>query len=265
MIVVSIDPIAFSLGTIQVRWFGILAVLAVLVTVGLTVRGARKAGVAQTAVLDAAALAIPVGVVCARALHVLGGWDYYVTQPGEIWQLNLGGLSLWGALIGGGIALAWALRSNGLVRAGVADLAAPAFGLGIAIGSIGSFIDGDGLGVPSSLPWAAQYTYEAAMVPDFGVPRHPVQLYLGLGALLLAALVLVMPRSAPAGWRAWLFLLGFGILRIAVSPLRLDPPFVLDLQVDQLLAILVAGWAALQMALAVLHVGARRPAVAGPG
>src|SRR5919204_3819280 len=142
--VIGVDPIIVSLGPLAIRWFGVLALLGLGGGLGLTLRAARAIGIPSERVLDAAAWSIPVGVLCARAIHVLGAWEYYFTQPAEIWQFTLGGLSLWGGLVGGSVAAAIVLRRDPLMRARIADAAAPGMALGIAIGQFGSFLNGDG-------------------------------------------------------------------------------------------------------------------------
>src|SRR4051812_48900433 len=105
---IPIDPILFSLGPLAVRWFGVLALLGLLVGVWRTLRAVERQGLSRAQALDALAWAVRAGVIVGRAVYLLGWWDYSFTHASEVWQLvGLDGLSLWGALIGGGaIALA---------------------------------------------------------------------------------------------------------------------------------------------------------------
>jgi phosphatidylglycerol:prolipoprotein diacylglycerol transferase len=256
--VIDVDPIVISLGPLAIRWFGVLALLGLGVGSGLTLGVARASGIPNERVLDAAAWSIPVGVLSARALHVLSAWEYYFTKPAEIWQVTLGGLSLWGGLVGGSIAAALALRRDPLVRARIADAAAPGLALGIAIGQVGSFLNGDGQGVPADLPWGTRYTHELSAVPDFGVLRHPTQVYDGIVALLLFALLVLLPRTALPGLRFWTFLALYGGARVALGAVRLEPAFLFGLQLDQLVALLAVIFAVMQA------LGARRVARAAP-
>jgi phosphatidylglycerol:prolipoprotein diacylglycerol transferase len=147
-------------------------------------------------------------------------------------RLSPDGLSLWGGLVGGGLVAVAALRHNPRRRRRVFDMAAPGVALGIAIGRFGQFLDGFGQGVPSSLPWATQYASRLMASPDFGVPRHPVQLYDGLIAL---ALFFILLRLA-THWRATTFLIAYATASLVLAPLRLAPAFLFGLRIEQMLA-----------------------------
>jgi phosphatidylglycerol:prolipoprotein diacylglycerol transferase len=236
-VVISINPIPLQLGPLSVGWFGLCSLLGVAVALLLLLRQARSQRLPQAVLLDAAAWAIPVGVVSARVVHVLGTWDRYFTDSAAIWQLPLSGLSLWGGLVGGGLAAASYLGARGLDRRRVADAAAPALALGIAVGRLGELLEGVGQGTATVLPWGTRYTNPLSGAPDFGTARHPAQLYDGLIALLLCGLLLLTAGwRLPRGLRFWSFLTVYGAARVALGGVRLDPPFLFGLQIDQLIA-----------------------------
>jgi prolipoprotein diacylglyceryltransferase len=165
-------------------------------------------------------------------IDVLSWWDYYLTRPADLWRLELNGLSLWGGLVGGGLVAAAVLRRDPTRRRRIFDVAAPAVLVAIAIAQFGAFLDGYGQGVPSDLPWATRYTSPLAATPDFGVTRHPVQLYDALVALALLGLM----QRLPSRWRMATLLTMFGAARVASSALRLEPAFLFGLQLEQILA-----------------------------
>ncbi|MGB2814559.1 MAG: prolipoprotein diacylglyceryl transferase family protein, partial [Dehalococcoidales bacterium] len=78
MITISIDPVAFTIGAIEIRWYGIFIALAILTVVLWTVWQVKKgAGVSYDTVFTAALVGIPSGIVLARLLHVVDNWEYY--------------------------------------------------------------------------------------------------------------------------------------------------------------------------------------------
>ena len=238
MIVIPLDPLLLSLGPLTLRWSNLLGLVAIGVAIWLTPREARTLGVGRRPILDALVWAIPVGVLTARIVHVLGWWDYYLTRPGDIWQLGPDGLSLWGGLVGGGlVALAVLGRRRRERRARALDAAAPGLALGIAIGRLGMFLDGAGQGRPADVAWATRYTSPLSATPDFGVPRHPAQVYDGLVGLALLGLIWALRGRLPDGWRTWLFVVGYAAARVAFGAVRLDPPFLFGLQIEQLIAL----------------------------
>ncbi|MBV9169422.1 MAG: prolipoprotein diacylglyceryl transferase [Chloroflexi bacterium] len=233
---ISIDPVVFAIGGVAVRWLGVFVLVGAIVGTGVAVRDCRRQGVPTKPLLHALAWALPVGVIFARVVNVLGWWDYYLTHSADIWRLNLqDGLSLWGGIVAGGLVTAARLRHTKSRRRRLMDAAVTGLLVAVAIGRVGEFLDGHGQGLPSDLPWATRYSSPLSAVPDFNVTRHPAQLY---DALVCAVLLIVMTsmRNMPAGARTAVFLIAYGAARIGLGMLRLDPAFLFGLQIDQLLA-----------------------------
>lgn len=233
----GLDPVLLALGPLVVRWGNLLALVGLALGLWLTLHEADRVGVSRRPILDALAWAIPVGVLTARVVHLLGWWDYYLTRPADVWQLSPDGLSLWGGLIGGGLVAAARLRASPRRRARIFDAAAPGIALGIAVGRLGMLLDGAGQGLPTDLPWATTYSSPLSATPDFGVPRHPAQLYDLLVALALLAALLLTRRRLADGRRLWLFVVVYAAARVALGAVRLDPPFLFGLQIEQWLAL----------------------------
>lgn len=237
-ILLTFDPVLVRVGPVSVRWFGVFLVLAILAGALLSLRRGRARGLPFESMLDVLAVCLPVGLVGSRLFHLMDAWDYYLMVPEKALALGDGGYSLWGGLAFGGMAAVMVARVRGLPVAILADAVAPGLLLGQAVGRIGSFMNGDHQGLPTSLPWGTMYASSAAAVPDFGVPRHPTQVYEGLYDVLLLGLLLLVERRAPAhGLLFCLYLALYALGRFLISYLRLDPPFLLGLQQAQLASI----------------------------
>lgn len=236
---IAFDPVVLNLGPLGVRWFGVLALAGLGLAIWRSLRALDHERLPTRTALDALAWGLPAALISARVVHVLGWWDYYLTHASELWQLNLDGLSLWGGVLGGGLIGFVRLGSSGdpQQRRRILDVVAPNIGVGIAVGRLGAFLDGHGQGVPSGLPWATQYASRLAATPDFGVPRHPAQLYDAVVALGLGVLVSALPRRWPAGSRAAMFLGLYSLARLMLGAVRLDPSFLFGLQIEQILAL----------------------------
>jgi phosphatidylglycerol---prolipoprotein diacylglyceryl transferase len=234
-VLIGIDPVVVTVGSLAVRWYGLLALVGLGVGVWLTLREATRQHLGHDAVLVALSWAIPVGVLSARLVYVVGWWDSYLTRPADVWRLSLSELSLWGGLAGGLVAAVVALRHDPGLRRRVLDAAAPAAALAIAIGGLGAFVDGHGQGIPTAVPWATMYSSPLASTPDFGVPRHPVQVYEALIALGLFAVV----SRLPVAMRAVALLTLMAGARVALGNVHVEPAFVFGFQLEQLLAIVI--------------------------
>ncbi len=211
---------------------------ALLSGLWLTWRLAQKKMSDTNLLLALASWALPAGFLGARFFNVLENWEHYLTRPAEIVDPASGGLSLWGAIVGGGLATLLYCRLNRRGLGPVADAAAPGLALGEALGRLGLFLDGDGQGLPSDLFWATRYSSHDALSPDIGVPRHPAQVYQGLVDLLLVVMLWRL-RSAelPAGALFWLWLGLYGLSRVLIGLVRLDPAFLFGLQLAQLVGL----------------------------
>jgi phosphatidylglycerol:prolipoprotein diacylglycerol transferase len=235
--ILPFPPVLVTIGPLAVRWFGLLALVGLGVAVWLSLRDLERARLSRTVALDALAWSLPAGLLAGRAAFVLGWWDYYLTRPGEIGQLGVDGLSLWGGLAGALVIAAARLRREPLRRRRIFDVVAPNMALGIAVGQLGAFLDGHGQGLVSSLPWATMYASPLAASPDFGVTRHPVQAYTASVALALFLVVRRQPSRWPAGSRVAVLLVALGVASAVLGALRLEPAFLFGLQVEQLLAL----------------------------
>jgi phosphatidylglycerol:prolipoprotein diacylglycerol transferase len=256
---VDIDPVAFSIGGFAIRWYGLFAAGAAATAFLLVRRAARRAGMADALVADGAILVGVAALVGARALYLIQNeLPDLVLHPLHALAIWHGGLSFYGGLIGGLVALWLFARRRGLAFGGIADLVAPAAAAGQAVGHLGCFISGDSYGLPSTLPWAITYASPGVMAP-LGVPLHPTQLYeaaaLAVLAVVLLALRTRLERVGP-GALAAIYLVGLAAIRFVLFVYRDDIVVAGGLKVAQVLGI---GVAVVGLAWLV-RLGLRRPA-----
>lgn len=241
--VIDIDPVAFVLLGVGVRWYGLILAVAVAVVIWLTLREARRRGIRDEVVLDGALWVGAAALVGGRVLYLIQNeLGSLAEHPTHIFMVWMGGLSFYGGLIGALIALVLFARRRALPLLVALDVAAPGAAIGQAIGHIGCLIGGDSYGVPTDVPWAVVYRNPNAMAP-LGVPLHPTQAY---EAILLAALFvgLWLGRqrlgSLGNGVLASGYLLGLALIRFGLFYLRDEPGVLLGLKTAQLIGIGIA-------------------------
>lgn len=244
--VIDIDPVAFSLIGIPVRWYGLILVGAVAVAVWLAQREGRRRGIESQVVADAAIWAGGAALVGGRVLYVvqneLGSLADHPTHLLMVW---MGGLSFYGGLIGALLALVVFARRRGLSVLAVFDIAAPAAAIGQAIGHLGCLIGGDSYGLPTDLSWAVIYRDPGAMAPK-GIALHPTQAYEAiLLGVLFVALWLGRERLGRLGTGvvAGSYLLGLAAVRFGLFYLRDEPTVLFGLKTAQLIGLGIAGLA----------------------
>jgi len=241
MIEIGIDPIAF----LNVRWYGIMIALGVLVLVLWTIRGVRRgAALSYNTVLTAAIVGIPAGVIFARLLHVIDRWDYYSQNPGQI--IGGEGLTIYGAVLGAALAIWIYSRFSNFSFAYAADVIAPGIILAQAIGRVGCTINGCCYGTATSLPWGVVYThpdsfaYFASQALPTGIGLHPTQVYEIIFALILfGVLIGLKGRLQPDGSLFLVYLSLYSLWRIGIDFIREGTPFLFGLHQAQVIAIIV--------------------------
>jgi len=240
LIEIGINPIAFSIGSFSVRWYGIMVALAVLVVVLWLFWEIRKgAKISYDTLFTAALVGIPSGIIFSRILHVIDLWDYYSAHPGQI--VGFSGLTIYGAILGAVLAV-WIYSRFSRFRFGyVMDLLAPGVLLAQAVGRVGCTINGCCYGseAPSWLPWSVVYTHPQSYAP-LGIALHPTQVY-EIVFLLIAFAVLfpLRKRFQPDGSLFLIYLGTYSAWRVGVGFLRDGTSFLFGLHQAQVIGIIV--------------------------
>lgn len=245
MIRLGLDPIIFSIGHIQIGWYGVFIALGVGIALWLTAHEAKRRGILPDEIFNGAPWVIGAGLVGARLFHVLDNWQTYAANPAAIFGTS--GLAIYGALIGGLVAVVIYARVRQIALGRLLDATAPAIPLAQAIARIGCFINGDNYGVPTNppLPSSVIWTSPNAMVPDRTVAYQPAQLYEMVWNLIVFGIVWRLRdrvRGDGALFLVYATLYSFG--RFFISFVREDNIYFANLRQAQLIALAV-------MALAV--------------
>lgn len=229
------DPIAFSIGPVQVHWYGIAYLAAFL----LGWRLARfRAGRAPWTRLGWSAERVDDMIVWIMLGVILGGRLGYVffydlpsflASPASIFQVWNGGMSFHGGLAGVLLAMFWWSRRQGGAFFDVMDFVAPCVAPGLFFGRIANFINAELWGNVTDQPWGMVF-------PTGGpLPRHPSQLYEAVleGLVLFAAVWFYSRKSRERGRVSGLFALLYAVFRFLVEFVR---------QPDVQLGYLAFGW-----------------------
>ena len=257
------DPVILSIGTLEIRWYGVMVVLAVIAVIGLSLIEARRKGFSQDMVWDVGLWAVIGGILGARLLHIIDKWDYYINQPAQI--LNFGGLAIWGAVLGGLLAILIYCLAKKVSFWQLGDIAAPGAILGQAIGRIGCLVNGCCYGLACELPISVIYSNPNSYAP-LGVPLYPTQLFHIIWDLVGFGVIWALRKKLrPDGALFLTWLIFFGAGDFVVRFFRENEVFLFNLPQAQLLDIVIV--AAAVVVLLVRFVLNRRvkPAAEVPG
>lgn len=242
----NIDPVAFMVGPFPIRWYALAYLAGILFAWGYGQHLLRRkslwpqsiAPMQPTQLVDFifwAFLGIFLGgrigyilfydILSSIVLNAGGGFDaiyqasYFMRFPLAVFWVPDGGMSFHGGLFGLIVALYFFMRHiEGSVLSGL-DLMAVTAPIGLFLGRVANFVNGELYGRPTDMPWGVIF-------PSGGpLPRHPSQLYEGIleGLLLFIILRIVTHNFAglrKPGLAAGIFGIGYGLSRILVETVR---------------------------------------------
>ena len=225
---IGIAPTIIDKWGIEITWHGLFTALGVVIGVLVAAYFGRKAGYKEDHIYNAALALVIGGIIGARLLYVAENWSQFEDDLSGIIEVNTGGISIYGALIGGlvgGWLYCIIAKVPNIPKA--ADIAAIGGIIGMAVGRIGDIINGEHFAKTTDLWWGVIYTDpNSPSFIRFGVaaePQHPAVAYELLGDLVIFAILIFLythVRRSGVTFFAWVFL--YGALRTAVSFLRLD-------------------------------------------
>jgi phosphatidylglycerol---prolipoprotein diacylglyceryl transferase len=233
-----VHPIAFHLGPLTIRWYGIMIATAFLVGLWTATRRARRENIPADRIADIVLWLMVGAILGARFVYVTTYWkDEFAGQPWwDMFMIQQGGLVFYGGFIGATLAGFIYIHWKKLPLWKTADVLAPSVALGSFFGRAGCFLNGCCYGKVSHLPWAIQFPngsyawyqqFHEGLVgaTDKSLPVQPTEIYHGLLNLLLYfGLAWLFRHKKFDGQVFATYLIGYAIFRAFVECFRGDYP-----------------------------------------
>ena len=218
----NLDPVAFTIGPLSVRWYGIAYILGFLFTALIMWRLSKRWKISfDEDALFTILLCVIVGVILGARVGycLMYGNGYYLSHPIEILFINQGGMSFHGGLAGALAGGAVAAKLTGIPFLTLADMGAIAAPVGLFLGRCANFINGELWGAVTDAPWGVVFGGAAGMMP-----RHPSQLYEAfLEGIVLFCILFALSRKTPPrprGTFIGVFLIFYGLFRFLIEFVR---------------------------------------------
>ncbi len=238
MNIALISPVAFKLGKIEVRWYGLLIALAIAIGIYISLKRSKNRNYTEDDVLDFFLYLIPAMIIGARLYYVIFEWHYYAQQPSRIFALWEGGLAIHGGLLAGILVCFWYCHKKKISFLHFADGIIPAVPLGQAIGRWGNFINQEAYGRETDLPWAIE-VWDA----NNGLIKvHPTFFYESICNILTVIILLVYEKHylKRDGELLFLYFICYSSYRFFIEALRTDSLMLGSLRVAQIISVILA-------------------------
>lgn len=220
-----IDPVAFSLGGLEVKWYGIIIASAILIGYWIAQKSAQSVGFHEDDLVNILLVCVFVAIISARLYFVLFQLDYYIQNPIEIPMIWHGGIAIHGGLIG-----AFAMDTYYCYRKNwhpfqLGDVVAPSIILAQGIGRWGNFMNHEAHGGPVSRSFL-----ESLHLPQFiienmqinGIYYQPTFLYESIWDVIGFIILITIRRHLKIGETFFIYIIWYSVGRFYIEGLRTD-------------------------------------------
>lgn len=253
----DLPSVAFSIGTYEVHWYGIVIAFGFALAVLYGGRMAYKWKMSLDGMTDVLLWGTVFGIIFARAYYVFFQWDYYSLHPGEIIAIWNGGIAIYGGIIGAIIGAAIGCKASKINFQNLLDLGALGLLIGQGIGRWGNFFNQEAFGTNTETAlfrmWSAKIrdtlsSDQADLLakgievnPEQAV--HPTFLYESVWCLLVFAMlhIIVTKHRKFKGEVFLLYGIFYGLERMIVEGMRTDSLYIANttIRVSQLLSAVI--------------------------
>ena len=253
----AIDPIAFQLGPLAIRWYGILITTGIVLAFLVVQKEMVKRGMHPDFLTDLLIWAVPISIISARIYYVIFSWDSYKDNPADVFKIWEGGIAIHGALIGAFLTTYIYTKLRGISFWKVVDIAVPGLLIGQIIGRWGNFINQEAHGGPVS-----ESFLNNTWIPDWimnqmtinGVTYHPTFLYESLWNFVGLIIILLLRRvRLKRGEMFFFYLTWYSIGRFYIEGMRTDSLYGGDLKAAQIVSIIAIVFSVSHVHLEKVH------------
>lgn len=232
----------FSIGPISFHWYGLIIATSILIGLVLAKLRAHQYNLSPKVVDQLFWPVVIVGIVGARLYHVLDYWWYYSVNLKEILFIWQGGLAIYGALLSSLIVIYIFAKFKKIPPFKILDLAVPSVALGQSIGRWGNFVNSEGFGLPTNLPWGMFISpqlrpYQLSEYDKF----HPVFLYESLADCVIFLILISLSArfKSISGLLFAIYVMLYSALRFVIEIYRFDTWVIGGVKVAQVVSIIL--------------------------
>ncbi|MBM7707236.1 phosphatidylglycerol:prolipoprotein diacylglycerol transferase [Chryseomicrobium aureum] len=241
-VLLAIDPVAFQLGPLSIRWYGVIIALGIVVAFLVAQKEMVKRGFHQEYLTDLLLWAIPLAIIGARIYYVIFKWENYADNPLDAFKIWEGGIAIHGALIASFLTAYFFTRKRKDSFLKVTDIVAPSILIGQTVGRWGNFINQEAHGGEVTRSFL-----ESLYIPNWiieqmnirGTYYHPTFLYESIWNLTGVVILIVLRKVNLLRGEMFLFYLTwYSVGRFFIEGLRTDSLYLVgDLRTAQVVSL----------------------------
>lgn len=238
------DGIALDLGFIQIYWYSICMLLAIIAGATIAYIEVKKQNISMDFFINMLFWTIIFGIIGARLYYVLFNLEYYLKNPVEILEIWNGGLAIHGAVIAGVLWIWYYTRKYKVKTLKILDIAATGMLLSQAIGRWGNFFNGEAHGGIVSLEFLQKLPIPQFIIDGMyigGVYYHPAFLYESVWNIIGFIIILILKRNKyrKTGQITGFYLMWYSFGRFFIEMLRTDSLMLGSIKVAMLISIIL--------------------------
>jgi phosphatidylglycerol:prolipoprotein diacylglycerol transferase len=241
MFINNFDPIAFSIFSLEIRWYSLAYIMGIVVGWLLCKKiFVQKSDINEK--FDDYISYLIIGIIIGGRLGyvIFYNFNYYLNNFFDIFKIWQGGMSFHGGLIGIIIASSLFAKRNNQNVFLYLDLVSLVAPIGIFFGRLANFINSELYGTPTEIPWAVTF------IQVDNISRHPSQLYEAILEGIILFLILVYFRNKnylkKPGLISSLFLIYYSIFRFCVEFFRVPDEqigyLIFELSMGQIISLI---------------------------
>ena len=242
----TISPVAFKLGNLSVKWYGVIMAVAIILAVSMAIVEGRKRQIESDDFMDLLLWAVPIGYVGARIYYVIFEWNYYSQHLDQIIAIWNGGIAIYGGLLAGLAVLLVFCYKRMLPPFLILDVITPGVMAAQILGRWGNFINQEAHGGPTTLAFL-----QSLHLPNFiisqmkigGIYYQPTFLYESFFNLIGLLIILFLRHKKhlfKQGEIFMLYLAWYSVVRFFVEGMRTDSLYLMgSIRVSQMLSVIL--------------------------
>ena len=238
------NPVIFSIGNFEIRWYSVFLLVAFLVGTFFINREVKRFEIDKNLVFNMIFWALIFGIMGARIYYVIFNWDYFGNNLNEIWQIWNGGLAIHGGIIAGLLTLLVYSKKYKFRLVRFLDFLVPGLIIGQAIGRWGNFFNSEAHGIATSLEYLRNLHIPEFIIDGMkinGVYYTPTFFYESLGCIVGFIFILIFRRGkyVKVGTPTAFYLIIYGILRLFIERSRTDALEFLGFRIAMLVSVIM--------------------------